>query len=126
MSLSDITLNSRVYSAKSWTGSSGFTRGLPISSVPENAIAATLEISHDFSKGTKPNRSLVKLTRTVEVDGVPYDISLHAVITVPKGPSYAQVVGQLSGTAGMADDLADLLSQDTYAFTTRMYNGEFS
>jgi len=125
MSLADITLNARVYSVRSVTGSR-VLRACTVATLPSNAVDNTLEISHEFST-TKSNRSLIKFSRTVlDSDNVPVPISLHAVLTVPKGLAPASITGQTSGTGGMGDDLADLLGLDTFAFLTRMMNGEFS
>lgn len=125
MSLADITINSKVYSVRSINGSRVLRAGT-VATLPANCIDTVLDISHEFS-ATKANRSLVKFNRVVlDSLSVPQNITLHAVITAPKSLTPAQIVAQLSGTAGMSDDLADIFSLDTYTFSTRMLNGEFS
>lgn len=126
MSLSDITINGKVFSVRSIAGST-VLRAATIGSRPGNTQDATLEISHEFSK-VKPNRSLIKYNRVV-LDGnqVPNNLSIHTVITVPKG---AFLPGEINphywGTNSMADDLSDILALDTFTFSQRMINGEFS
>lgn len=125
MSLADITLNARVYSVRSVSGSR-VLRACTTATLPANAIDCTLDISHEFSN-TKSNRSLIKFSRTVlDADNVPRPVSFHAVLTIPKGLTPTQYNGQASGTGGMGDDMSDLLALDTFAFLSRMANGEFS
>lgn len=125
MSLADIVLNSRTYSVRSIQGSK-VLRACTVATLPSNTTDTTLEISHEFSS-TKANRSLIKFNRVIlDPDNVPVPISLHAVITAPKGVTPAQITAQLSGTGSMSDDLSDILALDTFTFATRMLNGEFS
>lgn len=125
MSLNDIILNAKTFSLRS-VQAADLIRACTIATLPVGAVSALLEISHDFST-VKANRSLMKFTRTLQgIDGTLYPISLHSVLTVPKGPAIADIVAQVSGTGGMSDDLSDFLSADTFTRLTRIMNGEFS
>jgi len=125
MSLNDITLNSKVFSLRS-VQAADIIRACTTATLPADAVSALFEISHDFS-AVKANRSLMKFTRTLQGDdGTLYPISLHAVLTIPKGPLITDIQAQISGTGGMADDLSDFLALDTFASLNRIMNGEFS
>lgn len=126
MSLSDITINGKVFSVRSIQGSK-VLRAATIASRPGMTQDATLELSHEFSL-TKPNRSLVKYNRVVlDDDQVPHNLSIHAVITVPKGAfSPGSINPHYWGTNSMSDDLSDIFAMDTFTFAQRMINGEFS
>lgn len=130
MSLADITLNSKVFSARSWNGTSGFMRACTSGTLPAACTDATLLISHDFTlpPSAKANRSLFQLSRTYinATTGEEVPVIIHGVITAPKGLTLAQKNTALAGTGSMSDDLSDLLALDTFAFATRMLNGEFS
>lgn len=127
MSISDITLNSKVYSLASVNGAK-LVRNCSSATLPEGLTSLQMEISHAKGSGMKADRHLVKFTGAVYSDELAKNVpfTLHMVLTVPKELTVAEVVAQVSGTGKIGDDLVDLVSLDTLAFLTRLANDEFS
>lgn len=129
MSISDITLNDRVYSLSSTIGTS-LIRKCSKASLPEGLHSSTLEISHAAGSGNKPDRHLAKFVDTVidSVTGAKRDYLTYVVAQVPKGGSSAEqddIMGVEGATnSSMAEVLTTLLSGS--GFVTRLINGEFS
>lgn len=126
MSLGDITLNSKVYSVSSVVGPA-VTRRCTAATLPSGVDSSELELSHNFGTGTKPDRHLAKVSRVItDANGKKQTISLHAVLTIPKGLETADLMSMVSGNDAIGDDLAALFTLDTFAFAGRLMNGEFS
>lgn len=129
MSISDITLNDRVYSLSSTIGTS-LIRKCTKATLPAGLFASTLEISHSAGSGNKPDRHLAKFVDTVvdSTTGAKRDYLTYIVAQVPKGGSAAEQ-DDIMGVEGavdssMAEVLTTLLSGA--GFVTRLINGEFS
>lgn len=126
MSLNDIGTSSQTFALRS-VGASSVVRACTVATLPTDVEDSTLTISHERS-ATKANRSLVKFTRSVlDSDNNPQEISLHAVLTIPKGLTSAQVTAQISGADSMGNDIAGFFNDSSnWAITGRLANGEFS
>lgn len=95
--------------------------------LPTDTVKSTLIMDHTIGAGVKPDRHLVKLTRSVQVtDSKVSDISAHLVITVPKGMTLAQLTYHLNGSTGMAADFVSLLGGSLGPILVRLSNNELS
>lgn len=127
MSISDITLNSKVFSLQSVNGTK-VVRACSVATLPSGLTSLVMEISHTVGSGKKANRDLVKFTGTIFSTELSKDVpfTLHMVLTLPKELSRATVMAEVSGTDKIGNDLVDLISLDTFTFLTRLAAGEFS
>lgn len=127
MSLSDITLNSKVYSVSSVQGQK-VVRNCTAATLPVGLDSASLEMSHTPGIGSKPDRHLVKFTTNVvdATSGKSFPYTVHAVVTIPKGVTKAARNLIIGGDNSMSDDIASLIALDTWGFVPRLANGEFS
>lgn len=127
MSLSDITLNSKVYSATSLSGTR-VVRTCSAATLPAGMESSTLEISHTPGSGNKPDRHLLKRTDVIidSVTGKSLSYQMHMVVTVPQGQSLAAKTAMFVGSGKIADDIGDLLATNSAEIAGRLVNGEFS
>lgn len=92
MSLSDITLDSKVFSLSSVNGKQVIRRA-SAASTPANIKNLIMEIAHTPGSGSKPDRHLIKFSLekydTTLLQWFPW--SIHMVLTVPKGPGLDEV-----------------------------------
>lgn len=127
MSLSDITINGKVYSGTNFQGTR-VVRTCTAATLPTGMASSQLEISHTPGNGSKPDRHLLKRTDTIvdSTTGKTLPYSIHIVLTVPKGQSLADRTAVFVGTGKLGDDIGDLLATNSADITGRLINGEFS
>lgn len=127
MSLSDVTIDSRVYALNTIVGQRAL-RKMSKASLPIAVDGAFLEIAHTDGSGNKPDRHMVKVSWTSSATETrpALTASVHFVLTMPKGFTADEKTGLLANTTGSNTMVADLIAFIVdEGVVERIENGEY-